>query len=85
MKYEGGETLSRKQLDEIENNVSNAVSKCERSKLKFERIQRILVNEKAGVEHIVEKLEFFKVIGFIQLNGQSNVAPTDDNLVEALT
>ena len=65
MKYEGGETLSRKQLDEIENNVANAVSKCERSKLKFERIQRILVNEKAGVEHIVEKLEFFKVIGFI--------------------
>jgi len=65
MKYEGGETLSRKQLDEIENNVANAVSKCERSKLKFERIQRILVNEKAGVEHIVEKLEFFKVVDFI--------------------
>ena len=38
MKYEGGETLSRKQLDEIENNVANAVSKCERCKLKFERI-----------------------------------------------
>ena len=61
MKYEGGETLSRKQLDEIENNVVNALSKCERSKLKFERIQRILVNEIAGVEHVVEKLEFFKV------------------------
>ncbi len=65
MKYEGGQTWSRKQLDEIENNVANAVSKCERSKLKFERIQRILVNEKAGVEHIVEKLEFFKVVDFI--------------------
>ena len=48
-------------------------------------MQRILVNEKAGVEHIVEKLEFFKVKTFIQLNGQPNVAPTDDNLVEALT
>lgn len=66
-------------MDEIENSVGVAVSKCERSKFKFERIQRILVNEKAGVEHIVEKLEFFK------LNGQPNLATTDENLVEALT
>ena len=44
------------------NSLMNALSKCERSKLKFERIQRILVNEKAGVEHVVEKLEFFKVL-----------------------
>lgn len=42
--------------------MNDAVTKCERAKMKFERIQRILVNEKAGVEHIVEKLEFFKVI-----------------------
>lgn len=79
MKYEGGETLSRKQLDEREKDCNNAATKTERAKMKFERIQRIKVNEKAGVEHIVELLEFFK------LNGQANIIPeTDESLVEAL-
>ena len=62
MKYERGETLSRKTLDEREKDCNKTSTKMERAKAKFERIQRIKVNEKAGVEHIVEKLEFFKVI-----------------------
>jgi len=46
LKYEGGESLTRKQIDEIENNVNNAANKCERTKLKCDRIQKILVNVK---------------------------------------
>lgn len=61
MKYEGGEALTRKQVDEIENSVNNAINKCERTKLKFERVQKILVNVKAGIEHLYNKLDFFKV------------------------
>lgn len=52
LKYEGGEALTRKQIDEIENNVNNAINKCERTKLKYERVSKILVNVKAGIEHL---------------------------------
>jgi hypothetical protein len=47
---------------QIENNVNNAANKCERTKLKCDRIQKILVNVKAGIEHLYEKLEFYRVI-----------------------
>ena len=48
-------------LCKIESNVTTANNKCERTKLKYERVSKILVNVKAGIEHIYEKLEFFKV------------------------
>jgi len=41
--------------------VNNALNKCERTKLKYERVSKILVNAKAGIEHLVEKLDFLKV------------------------
>ena len=45
----------------IENNVNNALNKCDRTKLKYERVSKILVNVKAGIEHLYEKIEYFKV------------------------
>lgn len=65
-------------LLQIENNVNNAINKCERTKLKYERVQKILVNVKAGIEHLYEKLEFFK------LEGKPNIVISDDTLVEGL-
>lgn len=41
--------------------MNNAVNKCERTKNKYERSSKILVNAKAGIEHLVEKLDFYKV------------------------
>ncbi|CAD8072020.1 unnamed protein product [Paramecium primaurelia] len=79
LKYEGGEALTRKQIDEIENNVNNAINKCERTKLKYERVQKILVNVKAGIEHLYEKLEFFK------LEGKPNIVISDETLVDGLS
>ena len=32
-------------------------SKCDRNKQKYERISRILINVKSGVEHLADKLE----------------------------
>lgn len=78
LKYEGGEALTRKQIDEIENNVNNAINKCDRTKLKYERVSKILVNVKAGIEHLYEKIEFFK------LEGKPNIVITDETLVEGL-
>lgn len=77
-KYEGSDTLTKKRLEEIETNVNNATNKCERTKLKYERVSKILVNVKAGIEHIFEKLEFFK------LEGKPNLAVTDETLVDCL-
>lgn len=46
--------------------------------MKYERVQKILVNVKAGIEHLYEKLEFFK------LEGKPNIVISDDTLVEGL-
>lgn len=79
LKYEGGENMSRKQFDEIESNVNNVSNKCERARLKYERISKILINAKAGIEHLAHKLESH------ELPGKANIPVTDDTLVEALS
>ncbi|EAR88638.1 hypothetical protein TTHERM_00187170 (macronuclear) [Tetrahymena thermophila SB210] len=79
LKYEGNENPNRKQLDEIEKNVNNAVNKCDKAKLKYERVSKILVDVKAGIEHLYEKLEFYK------LEGKPNIVITDETLVEGLS
>jgi len=79
LKYEGGENMSRKQFDEIESNVNNVSNKCERARLKYERISKILINAKAGIEHLAHKLETH------ELPGKANIPVTDETLVEALS
>jgi len=61
LKYEAGENLSRKQFDEIENNVNEVSNKCERARLKYERVSKVLINAKAGIEHLAHKLETHEV------------------------
>lgn len=78
MRYEGLESMTRKQVDEVEKNVNAAQSKYDRNKEKLERINKVLVNAKAGIEHLCEKLNDIK------LEGIPNVIVTDNTLVEAL-
>jgi len=78
MRYEGLESMTRKQVDEVEQNVSNAEAKYEQNKESLERINKILVNAKAGIEHICEKLGDIKIEGFQQIQ------VTDNTLVDAL-
>jgi len=61
LKYEAGENLSRKQFDEIENNVNSVSNKCERARFKYERISKVLISAKAGIEHLAHKLETHEV------------------------
>lgn len=79
LKFEKAQAQTRKQIDEIETNVNVLSIKCERYKLKYERLSKILVNAKAGIEHLNDKLEFFK------LDGRPNINVNDDSLGEALT
>ena len=78
MRYEGLEAMTRKQIDEVEKNVNSAQAKYDRNKEKLERINKILINAKAGIEHLCEKLNDIK------LEGIPNVMITDNTLVEAL-
>jgi len=78
LRYEGLESMTRKQVDEVEKNVNAAQNKYDRNKDKLERINKITVNAKAGIEHLCEKLNDIK------LEGVPNVFVTDNTLVEAL-
>ena len=78
MRYEGLEGMSRKQMDEVEKNVNSAQLKYNQNKEKLERINKVLVNAKAGIEHVSDKLNDIK------LEGVPNVIVTDNTLVEAL-
>ena len=78
MRYEGLESMTRKQVDEVEKNVNAAQAKYDRNKDKLERIEKTLINAKAGIEHLCEKLNEIK------LQGVPNVLVSDNTLVEAM-
>jgi len=79
LKYEAGENLSRKQFDEIENNVNSVSNKCERARFKYERVSKVLIAAKAGIEHLAHKLETH------ELPGKATIPVSDETLVEALS
>jgi uncharacterized coiled-coil protein SlyX len=78
IKYEGIESMTRKQIDEVETNVAEAQNRFERNKDKLERINKVLIDSKAGIEHLCDKLIDIK------LDDSPNVAVADETLVEAL-
>lgn len=57
------EMMTRKQIDEVEKNVMLSQNKYDRNKDKLVRINKVLVNAKAGIEHIYEKLQDIKIEG----------------------
>ena len=79
IKYSGTGSLgSRRIVDEFESHLSEANSKCERNKQKYERIAKILINVKSGVEHLADKLEPISV-------DQDAFVMTDSTVVEVAT
>lgn len=78
IKYEGIENVTRKQINEIEKNVVDAQARYEKNKDKLERIVKKLVDSKAGIEHLSDKLIDVK------LDDEPNITVTDDTLVESL-
>merc|ERR1712070_652681 len=70
---------TRRLVDDFETLLSEANSKCERNKAKYERIAKVLVNVKAGVQHLYERLESVPV-------AQAPITTmNDDTVVEVLT
>lgn len=58
LKYSGQGTLgNRRVVDDFEQHLAVATASCERNRVKSERLTKILVNVKAGIQHLYEKLE----------------------------
>eukprot|EP00755_Sulcionema_specki_P005584 Sspe_Gene.33145::Locus_16211_Transcript_1_1_Confidence_1.000_Length_1690::g.33145::m.33145 len=60
IKYSGsGQLGSRRIVDEFEAHLAEARHQCEKNCLKYERAARVLINVKAGIEHLADKLTDF--------------------------
>merc|ERR1711959_680301 len=70
---------TRRLVDDFETMLSEANSKCERNRAKYERIAKVLVNVKAGVQHLFERLEIVDLP-----NAQPIHTMNDDTVVEVL-
>ncbi|KAG7390678.1 hypothetical protein PHYPSEUDO_007140 [Phytophthora pseudosyringae] len=78
LKYSGsGGGHRRKLVDDHEQNLVLASTKLERAKLKYERMAKVLIGVKAGVEHLVDKMESVR-------EDDQVIVVTDDTIVEAL-
>ena len=63
-RFEGVDSVSiKKQAEDLEKNLSLAQVKHDRNREKIEKMQKVLVNAKAGVEHLCEKLADIKIPG----------------------
>ncbi|KAG7394420.1 hypothetical protein PHYBOEH_005190 [Phytophthora boehmeriae] len=78
LKYSGsGGGHRRKLVDDHEQNLALASTKLERAKLKYERLAKVLIGVKAGVEHLVDKMESVR-------EDDQVIVVTDETIVEAL-
>lgn len=61
LKYSGvGGGQHRKMVDSYEDQLANSATRLERSRLKYERLSKIIISMKAGVGHMQDKLESFR-------------------------
>merc|ERR1711865_1110403 len=65
-------------VDDHEANLTAASAKLERSKLKSERMAAVLINVKAGIEHITDRIEAYRD------DQQQLLQITDETVVEVL-
>lgn len=65
-------------MEEFESICEKAHNKAEKNKEKFERLDKILTEAKAGLKHLVEKLT-------LKVQDEQLLVITEDTLVEAIT
>mmetsp|Transcript_43717 Transcript_43717/g.102068 ORF Transcript_43717/g.102068 Transcript_43717/m.102068 type:complete len:534 (-) Transcript_43717:91-1692(-) len=70
----GGQGGRRQAIDDFESHLGEATEKFERNRGKYERVARLLIDMKAGIGHLSEKLQVVK------LEGETTVDPNDDKI-----
>jgi uncharacterized coiled-coil protein SlyX len=78
VKYEGVQNITRKQINEVEHHLLEGQSRLDRNRDNLERLVKKLVDSKAGIEHLYNKLIDIK------LENEENIDLNDDNLVDCL-
>merc|ERR1719159_363053 len=62
LKFSSSGNIGRRQVvDDFELHLTEAANKCERNRGKFERMAKVLINVKAGVDHLADKLANIKL------------------------
>ena len=80
IKYSGlGGGQHRKIVDSYEDQLSNSSTRLERSRLKYERLSKLVISMKAGIGHLQDKLESFRE----EIKG-NNYNITDETVTEVL-
>jgi len=74
----GGNVAKRQAIDDFESHLSEASEKFDRNKTKFERMAKILIDMKAGIDNLGEKL------GPIKLDGEAQIEMSDETVEECL-
>jgi len=73
---QGGGGGRRQAIDDFENHLGEASEKCDRNRGKFERMAKMLINMKAGIDHLSEKLQVVK------LDGEATIEMSDETVEE---
>merc|ERR1740121_3224474 len=74
----GGNVAKRQAIDDFETHLSEATEKFDRNKAKFERMAKMLIDMKAGIYNLGEKL------GPIKLDGEAQIEMSDETVEECL-
>jgi len=74
----GGGGGRRQAIDDFEKHLGEASEKFDRNKSKFERIAKMLIDMKAGIAHLSEKLVVVK------LDGEASIEMSDETVEEVL-
>lgn len=69
----------RKVVDSFEDQLSNSATRLERSRLKYERLSKVIISMKAGIGHLQDKLESFRE----EIKGNT-YSVTDEAVTEVL-
>jgi hypothetical protein len=80
LKYSAAGGAARRQIGEdLESHLNEAQAKCDRNRGKFERIAKVLIDVKAGVDHIGANLTPIK------LDGEAPIEISDETVEEVLS
>jgi len=80
IKYSGsGGGHRRKMVDDQENKLTKSGTRLERCRLKYERLAKMLISVKAGIEHLQDKLETIRE----EVDGQQ-IQMTDETVIDVL-
>merc|ERR1719420_473445 len=80
LKFSSGVNVGRRQvIDDFETHLTEATEKVERNRGKFERMAKMLINMKAGIGHLSEKLTIINLEG-----GEAPIEMSDETVEEVL-